>query len=206
MQPSVLSQALCQWAQESPGLDVIKPEYSLRLKIKRNDWLLANTCLQAANRCVLFWVWEWTQILLPRGLVLKDVSIVDVNSTESDAHFIGYFTGFNIEMLWYLVLPYWVGLYIIAKYEILWKIDKSKSNTIWATMWENDSLRKKFHYHRNTIVWFYRVMLYKFLIVFIWLDYSNFEVRYGIFIKGLYTHSMILPWKMLPKLCSILTC
>ena len=27
-----------------PGLEVIKIEYSLRLKIKRNDWLLADTC------------------------------------------------------------------------------------------------------------------------------------------------------------------
>ena len=29
-------------------------EYSLRLKIKRNDWLLADTCPQAANHCALF--------------------------------------------------------------------------------------------------------------------------------------------------------
>ena len=36
------------------GLEVIKPEYSIRLKIKRNDWLLANTCRQAANHCPLF--------------------------------------------------------------------------------------------------------------------------------------------------------
>ena len=27
-----------------PGLEVIKLEYSLTLKIKRNDWLLADTC------------------------------------------------------------------------------------------------------------------------------------------------------------------
>ena len=27
-----------------PGLEVIKLEYSLKLKIKRNDWLLADTC------------------------------------------------------------------------------------------------------------------------------------------------------------------
>ena len=37
-----------------PGLEVIKLEYSLRLKIKRNDWLLAYTCPQAANHCALF--------------------------------------------------------------------------------------------------------------------------------------------------------
>ena len=36
--------------------EVIKLEYSLRLKIKHNDWLLADTCLQAANHCALFWV------------------------------------------------------------------------------------------------------------------------------------------------------
>ena len=28
---------------QCPGLEVIKFEYSLRLKIKRNDWLLADT-------------------------------------------------------------------------------------------------------------------------------------------------------------------
>ena len=38
----------------SPGLEVIKLEYNLRLKIKRNDWLLADTCPQAANHCALF--------------------------------------------------------------------------------------------------------------------------------------------------------
>ena len=62
-------------------------------------------------------------------------------------------------MLWYLDLTYWVDIDIIAIYENLWKIDKSKSNTIWAIMWENDSLRYFFHYHRNRKVWFYRVML-----------------------------------------------
>ena len=36
------------------GLEVIKLEYSLRLKIKRNDWLLADTCPQAAKHCALF--------------------------------------------------------------------------------------------------------------------------------------------------------
>ena len=29
-------------------------EYSLRLKIKRNDWLLADVCPQAANHFTLF--------------------------------------------------------------------------------------------------------------------------------------------------------
>ena len=37
-----------------PGLEVIKLESSLRLKNKRNDWLLADTCPQAANHCALF--------------------------------------------------------------------------------------------------------------------------------------------------------
>ena len=39
-----------------PCLVVIKLEFILRLKIKRNDWLLADTCPQAANHCALFWV------------------------------------------------------------------------------------------------------------------------------------------------------
>ena len=37
-----------------PGLEVIKLEYSLKLKIKCNDWLLADTCQQVANHCTLF--------------------------------------------------------------------------------------------------------------------------------------------------------
>ena len=36
------------------GLEVIKLEYNLRLKIKRNDWLLADTCPQVANHCSYF--------------------------------------------------------------------------------------------------------------------------------------------------------
>ena len=36
------------------GLKVIKLEYILRLKIKRNDWLIADMCLQAANHYALF--------------------------------------------------------------------------------------------------------------------------------------------------------
>ena len=36
------------------GIEVIKLEYTLRLKIKRNDWLLTDTCPQAANHCALF--------------------------------------------------------------------------------------------------------------------------------------------------------
>ena len=41
-----------------PGLEVIKLEYKLRL-----------TCPQTANQCALFWVWELTQALKPRGLI-----------------------------------------------------------------------------------------------------------------------------------------
>ena len=41
----------------TPGPEVIKLEYSLGLKIKRKDWLLADTCPQATNHCaLLFWV------------------------------------------------------------------------------------------------------------------------------------------------------
>ena len=33
------------------GPEVIKLEFSLRFKIKCNDWLLADTCPQTANHC-----------------------------------------------------------------------------------------------------------------------------------------------------------
>ena len=36
------------------GLEVIQLEYSLRLKINRNDWLLADTCPLAANLALSF--------------------------------------------------------------------------------------------------------------------------------------------------------
>ena len=39
---------------DKPGLEVIKLEYNLKLKMKRNDWLLADTCPQAATNCALF--------------------------------------------------------------------------------------------------------------------------------------------------------
>ena len=38
----------------SSGLEVIKLEFILKLKIKHNYRLLADTCPQAANQCVLF--------------------------------------------------------------------------------------------------------------------------------------------------------
>ena len=37
-----------------PGIEVIKLEYNLRPKIKHSDWLLADTCPQAANHYALF--------------------------------------------------------------------------------------------------------------------------------------------------------
>ena len=39
---------------QGSGLEVIKLEFILRLKIKRGDWLLADTSPQAANHCALF--------------------------------------------------------------------------------------------------------------------------------------------------------
>ena len=43
-----------EYGTRRSGLEVIKLEYSLRLKIKRNDWLHADKCPQAANCCTLF--------------------------------------------------------------------------------------------------------------------------------------------------------
>ena len=37
-----------------PGLEVIKLEFILRLKIMHNDWLLEDKCTQSANHCALF--------------------------------------------------------------------------------------------------------------------------------------------------------
>ena len=45
------SRNIRQWG---PGLEVIKLEFILKLKIKHNDWLLADTRPQAANHCALF--------------------------------------------------------------------------------------------------------------------------------------------------------
>ena len=51
-----LPQSAVGWSVIVPfhGLEVIILEYSLKLKIKHNDWLLADTCPQAANYCALF--------------------------------------------------------------------------------------------------------------------------------------------------------
>ena len=37
------------------GIEVIKLEFIPKLKIKHNDWLLADTCPQAANHCALLY-------------------------------------------------------------------------------------------------------------------------------------------------------
>ena len=46
-----------------PGLEIKKLEFILKLKIKRNNWLLADTCPQAANRFVIFSVSDCNQVL-----------------------------------------------------------------------------------------------------------------------------------------------
>ena len=53
----------CRHEIATPGLEVIKLEFILKLKIKSNDWLLADTCPQASNHCALFWAWACTQVL-----------------------------------------------------------------------------------------------------------------------------------------------
>ena len=45
-------QGPCAQVIHSPP--VIKLEFIFKLKIKRNDWLLADTCSQAANHFILF--------------------------------------------------------------------------------------------------------------------------------------------------------
>ena len=43
-----------EYTNSSPGLEVINLEFILKLKMKHVDWLLADTCPQAANHCALF--------------------------------------------------------------------------------------------------------------------------------------------------------
>ena len=50
---SLISVAILLGRQRA-GLEAIKLEYSLRLKIKCVDWLFSDTCPQAANHCALF--------------------------------------------------------------------------------------------------------------------------------------------------------
>ena len=60
------------WEFSQSGLEVIKLEFILRHKIKRNDWLLADTCPQAANHCTLFWVWDYSSFITSGpGLIRK---------------------------------------------------------------------------------------------------------------------------------------
>ena len=42
------------FCSNGPGLEVIKLGFILKLKIKSNDWLLADMCPHAANHCALF--------------------------------------------------------------------------------------------------------------------------------------------------------
>ena len=44
----------CCLDRKATGFEVIKLEYSFKLKVMRNDWLLVDTCPQAANHCALF--------------------------------------------------------------------------------------------------------------------------------------------------------
>ena len=53
--------------RRAPGLEVIKLDFILRLKIKCNDWMLVDKCPQASNQSALIWVWDCTQVLKPRG-------------------------------------------------------------------------------------------------------------------------------------------
>ena len=50
----VLLQGHTKVGESSSGLEVIKLEFIIKFKIKPNDWLLADTCPQAANHCALF--------------------------------------------------------------------------------------------------------------------------------------------------------
>ena len=40
--------------EQALDLEFLKLEFILKLKIKRNDWLFADTSPQAANHCTLF--------------------------------------------------------------------------------------------------------------------------------------------------------
>ena len=44
------------------------------IKIKRNDWMLADTCPQAANLCALFWVWVHKQPIIALYFELESAS------------------------------------------------------------------------------------------------------------------------------------
>ena len=66
------------------GLEVINLEYSLRLKIKRNDWLLAGKCPQAANHSVFFSMrMNLSFITSTPGAQYSKVCIANLHWTES---------------------------------------------------------------------------------------------------------------------------
>ena len=45
--------------RQTPGLEVIKLEYSLKLKIKRNDWLLGDIALYFENELKFYNLEAW---------------------------------------------------------------------------------------------------------------------------------------------------
>ena len=55
---------------EFPGVEVIKLEFIFKLKIKRNDWLLADTCPQAANHCIYLSLRLYSSFITSRQLVI----------------------------------------------------------------------------------------------------------------------------------------
>ena len=55
------------------GLEVIKLKFIHSLKIKRNAWLLVDTCLQATNHCTLFWVWDYSSFITSRHMYLVNI-------------------------------------------------------------------------------------------------------------------------------------
>ena len=52
--PQMLQLAEFFSRNKGPGLEVIKLEFILKLRVKRYDWLLVDTCPQAANHYALF--------------------------------------------------------------------------------------------------------------------------------------------------------
>ena len=60
------------YLQRIPGPKVIKLEFIIKLKIKSNDWLLADTCPQAANHCALF---EFETVLIFCNLGARNMVI-----------------------------------------------------------------------------------------------------------------------------------
>ena len=67
------------------GLEVIKLESILKLKIKRNDWLLADTCPQAANHCALF---EFETVLKFNNSICNTWPSVSSSKTKPLKHYV----------------------------------------------------------------------------------------------------------------------